>query len=67
MSEVDEQSEPIVDITGLAAGGDGLGRDHGRVTFVPYAAVGDRVRVELLHVDVERGFIDFACRPHAAH
>ena len=34
-----------LDITALAAGGDGVGRDAGgRVTFVPRAAPGDRVR-----------------------
>jgi 23S rRNA (uracil1939-C5)-methyltransferase len=37
-----------LDITALAAGGDGVGRDEGgRVTFVPRTAVGDRVRVTL--------------------
>jgi 23S rRNA (uracil1939-C5)-methyltransferase len=36
-------------VTALAAGGDGLGRDEtGRVTFVPRAAPGDRVRVRLV-------------------
>ncbi|MCW5808806.1 MAG: TRAM domain-containing protein, partial [Deltaproteobacteria bacterium] len=37
-----------LEITALAAGGDGIGRDGGRVTFVPRTAVGDRVRVELV-------------------
>ena len=38
-----------LDITALAAGGDGLGRDAtGRVTFVPRTAPGDRVRVRLV-------------------
>lgn len=38
-----------VDVTALAAGGDGVARDDGgRVTFVPRTAVGDRVRVTLL-------------------
>lgn len=38
-----------VDVTALAAGGDGVARDdNGRVTFVPRTAVGDRVRVTLL-------------------
>jgi 23S rRNA (uracil1939-C5)-methyltransferase len=40
----------IVDfqVTSLAAGGDGVGRDAaGRVTFVPRTAPGDRVRVRL--------------------
>jgi 23S rRNA (uracil1939-C5)-methyltransferase len=38
-----------VDVTALAAGGDGVARDEGgRVTFVPRTAVGDRVRVTLL-------------------
>lgn len=38
--------ECIVRIHGLAAGGDGVGRDSdGRVVFVPYTAPGDRVRV----------------------
>lgn len=39
----------IVEITGLAAGGDGIGRDeNGRVTFVPRTAVGDRVEVRFV-------------------
>lgn len=38
----------IIDITALAAGGDGLGRDEGgRVTFVPGALPGETVAVEL--------------------
>src|SRR5262245_24666487 len=38
-----------LDITTLAAGGDGLGRDaEGRVTFVPYTAPGDRIRARLV-------------------
>jgi len=39
----------IIQITALAAGGDGVARDaNGRVTFVPRTAPGDRVRVELV-------------------
>ena len=43
----------LVEITALAPGGDGVGRqqggDHdGRVTFVPLTAPGDRVRVKLV-------------------
>ena len=38
-----------LDITALAAGGDGVGRDAGgRVTFVPRSAPGDRVRARLV-------------------
>ncbi len=38
-----------LDITALAAGGDGVARDTGgRVTFVPGTAVGDRVRARLV-------------------
>jgi 23S rRNA (uracil1939-C5)-methyltransferase len=36
-----------VEVTALAAGGDGVARDEGRVTFVPRTAPGDRVRVRL--------------------
>jgi len=37
-----------LEITSLAAGGDGVGRDaNGRVTFVPRTAPGDRVRVRI--------------------
>ena len=39
----------IVDITALAAGGDGIGRDDtGRVTFVPLTAPGDRVEIRIV-------------------
>ena len=38
------------EITALAAGGDGVGRDaEGRVTFVPRTAPGDRVRARIVH------------------
>ena len=35
-------------IESLAAGGDGVARDEGRVTFVPRTAPGDRVRAQLV-------------------
>ncbi len=39
-----------LEITALAAGGDGVGRDAGgRVTFVPRTAPGDRVRARIVH------------------
>jgi 23S rRNA (uracil1939-C5)-methyltransferase len=39
-----------LDVASLAAGGDGVGRDaSGRVTFVPRAAPGDRVRARIVH------------------
>jgi 23S rRNA (uracil1939-C5)-methyltransferase len=39
-----------LEITALAAGGDGVGRDTGgRVTFVPRAAPGDRLRARIVH------------------
>jgi len=44
--------DPVVDleITALAAGGDGVGRDaSGRVTFVPRSAPGDRLRARVVH------------------
>lgn len=37
-------------IESLAAGGDGVARDSGRVTFVPRTAPGDRVRARLVQV-----------------
>lgn len=42
-------SEPtIVEITSLAAGGDGVGRlPDGRIVFVPWTAPGDRVEIRL--------------------
>lgn len=43
-------AEIDLEITALAAGGDGIGRDaSGRVTFVPRTAPGDRVRVRIVH------------------
>ena len=36
-----------LDITAIAAGGDGVGRHEGLVVFVPRTAPGDRVRAEL--------------------
>jgi len=42
--------EVVLDITTLAAGGDGVGRDAtGRVTFVPRAAPGDKLRARIVH------------------
>ena len=42
-------SELELEVTALAAGGDGVARDAGgRVTFVPRTAPGDRVRVRLV-------------------
>jgi len=39
-----------LEITALAAGGDGVGRDgNGRVTFVPRSAPGDRLRARIVH------------------
>lgn len=39
----------ILDVTALAAGGDGVARDEaGRVTFVPRTAPGDRVSIRLV-------------------
>lgn len=39
-----------LEITALAAGGDGVGRDgDGRVTFVPRSAPGDRLRARVVH------------------
>jgi 23S rRNA (uracil1939-C5)-methyltransferase len=48
--EPGESRKIELEITALAAGGDGVGRDAGgRVTFVPRAAPGDRLRVHLVH------------------
>jgi 23S rRNA (uracil1939-C5)-methyltransferase len=42
-------SDIELEVTALAAGGDGVARDaEGRVTFVPRSAVGDRARVKLV-------------------
>jgi len=48
-----QSSEQIeLRISDLARGGSGVARDStGRVIFVPYTAPGDRVRVELTHLD----------------
>jgi 23S rRNA (uracil1939-C5)-methyltransferase len=44
-----EHGPTVVRIDGLAAGGDGVGRDaEGRVLFVPLTAPGDRVRVRIV-------------------
>lgn len=49
MSEPKAAGEVELEVTALAAGGDGVARDaSGRVTFVPRTAVGDRVRVALV-------------------
>jgi 23S rRNA (uracil1939-C5)-methyltransferase len=42
-------SEVELEVTALAAGGDGVARDsQGRVTFIPRTAIGDRVIVKLV-------------------
>jgi 23S rRNA (uracil1939-C5)-methyltransferase len=50
-----DDAEVLVEITGLAPGGDAVGRQEGgegegRVTFVPFAAPGERVRARLQRV-----------------
>src|SRR4051794_1552222 len=55
-----------IDITALAAGGDGIGRDDsGRVTFVPRTSVGDRARVTLVKEtkSFARGDLELLVRP----
>jgi 23S rRNA (uracil1939-C5)-methyltransferase len=37
-----------LDLTGIAHGGEALGRDAGKVVFAPYAIPGERVRVEIV-------------------
>jgi 23S rRNA (uracil1939-C5)-methyltransferase len=37
----------IIEIEGLAAGGDGVGRINGKVCFVPYAVTGDQLKVRI--------------------
>jgi 23S rRNA (uracil1939-C5)-methyltransferase len=39
--------EHLIEITGAAHGGDGVGRIDGRVCFVPYAFPGDRLRIQI--------------------
>lgn len=39
--------ESVVEITGLAYGGSGVGRINGKVVFVPYTAPGDKARIEI--------------------
>lgn len=41
--------EPMVEITAVAHGGDGVGRIEGQVCFVPFALPGDTVRVRITH------------------
>jgi 23S rRNA (uracil1939-C5)-methyltransferase len=50
LAYIGSMTEPVdLEVTALAAGGDGVARDvSGRVTFVPRAAPGDRVRVKLV-------------------
>jgi len=58
-----------LDVASLAAGGDGVGRDAGgRVTFVPRAAPGDRLRVRIVHAtsSFARGEIAELVAPGAA-
>jgi 23S rRNA (uracil1939-C5)-methyltransferase len=58
-----------VTIESLAAGGDGVGHDaSGRVVFVPFAAPGDRLRVQLVEERARfaRGEIDAVLAPGEA-
>jgi len=61
----------LVMITGIAAGGDGVGRlADGRAVFVPRAAPGERVRLKAdgltLHKSFARGELDTVLEPVAA-
>ena len=61
----------LVTITGIAAGGDGVGRlADGRAVFVPRAAPGERVRLKAdgltLHKSFARGELDTVLEPVAA-
>ena len=49
--------EKIITIDRLAFGGEGVGRDEGKVIFVPWTAPGDKVRVRIVsdHGRYERG------------
>src|SRR5436190_761068 len=55
----------VIDITAIAGGGDGLGRDDGRVVFVPGALPGESVAVELVQrkKDYARGRLVEVVRP----
>jgi len=60
----------LVTITGIAAGGDGVGRlADGRAVFVPRAAPGERVRLKpdglTLHKSFARGELDTVLEPVA--
>jgi len=61
----------LVTITGIAAGGDGVGRlADGRAVFVPRAAPGERVRLKAdgltLHKSFARGELETVLEPVAA-
>ena len=59
----------VIDVTGVAAGGDGLGREaSGRVVFVPGALPGEQVAVELEQEkhDYARGRLVDVLRPSEA-
>jgi 23S rRNA (uracil1939-C5)-methyltransferase len=38
----------IIEIEGLAAGGDGVGRVNGKVCFVPFSVTGDRLQIRIV-------------------
>src|SRR5437879_7983491 len=61
----------LVTITGIAAGGDGVGRlADGRAVFVPRAAPGERVRLKAdgltLHKSFARGALEAVLEPVAS-
>lgn len=58
-------SRTTLDIQDLAFGGDGVGRTESCVVFVPFAAVGDQLVVEIteLHRNFARGRIQEILRP----
>ena len=41
------ESDLVIDLTGIAHGGDAVGRHKGKVVFVPHAIPGERVRVHV--------------------
>jgi 23S rRNA (uracil1939-C5)-methyltransferase len=45
----------IIEIEGLAAGGDGVGRIDGKACFVPFSAAGDRLQIRI--VQENRSFL----------